>query len=94
MEEKITLLISRELKERIEEKINKTEFKSVENYLLYFLEQIVSEEEGTWEQGYTEEEEKDIRGPGALSREDTQNSPYSEEDEAALKKNLEDLGYL
>lgn len=83
MTEKIDLSISKELKQKLEEKIKETNFESLEAYINFILEQITSETE-TEVQAYSEKEEAEITSPGA----------YSEEEETALKKNLEDLGYM
>lgn len=88
MANKITISISKELKQKLEKKIKQTNFKSIQDYILYILKQIVSDREinvnSKRERAYTKEEEADIRGP----------QPYTKEEEEALKKNLEDLGYL
>ena len=83
MTDKINLSIHEELEKKLKEKIKETNFKSLSEYILFILEQITSEIK-TEEQGYTKEEEADIAG----------NPAYSEEEEANLKKNLEDLGYI
>lgn len=88
MANKMTISIPKELKKKLEEKIKQTNFKSIQDYIIYILNQIVSDNESDTKPGrkqaYTKKEEADIRGPHA----------YTEEDEEALKKNLEDLGYL
>ena len=88
MADKITLQISKELKEKLWEKVKETNFKSIQDYIIYILKQILSDtkidKESKIKQAYTREEEADIRGP----------LPYNLEEEEALKKNLEDLGYL
>jgi Arc/MetJ-type ribon-helix-helix transcriptional regulator len=67
---KITISIPDNLKQKLEEKIKETDFKSIEDYVLYLLKQMVST--------------------------DTADSKvtYSDEDEAALKKKLREMGYL
>ncbi|MBU2104655.1 MAG: hypothetical protein KKF67_02690 [Nanoarchaeota archaeon] len=95
MTDKITILIPRDLKLKLEKKIKETNFKSIQEYILYILEQIVSDERVNNEKiAYTEKEEKEIRGDQAWYTEDGGKQAYTEEEEAALKKNLKDLGYL
>ncbi|VVB82568.1 Uncharacterised protein [uncultured archaeon] len=84
METKINLKISKELKNKLEKKIKKTNFNSIEEYINYLLEQVLSDDEDFGEAIYSEKEEKDIHG----------DNTYSEEEEESLKKNLKDLGYL
>ena len=88
MANKINLSIPKELKEKLERELKETNFNSIEEYILYILEQMVSDDKigisSRKKQAYTDEEEKDIRGPNT----------YSEEEEEALKKNLKELGYL
>ena len=84
MADKITINLPKDLKKRIEKRIKETNFKSIQEYISYILEQIVSEDFYLRREAYTEEEEKNIKGDDF----------YSEEDEETLKKNLEDMGYL
>lgn len=90
---KISINLPKELKEKIEKRIKDTNFKSVQDYLLYILKEIASEKNNNTEswtrQTYTADEEADIKGPAI-----GETSTYSEEDEEALKRNLEDLGYI
>ena len=102
MANKITISIPEELEEKLQEKIKETNFKSVQDYILYILEQIVSESAGEIkskrEQAYTEEEEKDIAGDPemleSLGMLPKHTKGYTQKEEEELKKNLEDLGYL
>jgi hypothetical protein len=85
MADKADLLIPKELKKKLEKKAKETGFKSVGEYIIFILEQVVSDStEDFGKQVYTEKEEKDIRGPNI----------FSADEEEALKKNLEDLGYI
>jgi Arc/MetJ-type ribon-helix-helix transcriptional regulator len=105
MANKITITISNELKGKLEKRIKQTDFKSISDYMVYILNEIVSFEKTNTDferQAYTKEEEEDIAGDPDLLKslqphteeERADTSIYSEEDEEALKKNLEDLGYL
>jgi Arc/MetJ-type ribon-helix-helix transcriptional regulator len=67
---KITISIPDNLKQKLEEKIKETDFKSIEDYVLYLLKQMVS----------TDAADSKVT--------------YSDEDEAALKKKLREMGYL
>lgn len=91
MANKTNITISKELNKKIEKRIKGTNFKSVKDYILYILNEVASESGSTSfsNQTYTDEEEADIKGPAI-----GETSTYSKEDEEALKKNLEDLGYL
>jgi len=70
----IKISIPKKLAEKIERKVKETNFNSVSDYIIYILNQVVSEEK-------IETDEKNKHS-------------YSEEDEAAIKKNLKDLGYM
>jgi len=72
MTTKITISIPDSLNQKLKEKIKETDFKSVEDYILYLLKQMVSNDAG-----------------GSKEK-----IAYSDEDEAALKKKLEEMGYL
>jgi len=95
MTDKINISIPKELKQKIEKKIKKTNFKSIQEYVLYILERIVSENTREKNQRknqiYTKEEETDIAGDPKMIK---ALQPYSSKEEKDLKKNLEDLGYL
>lgn len=61
-----TISLPRELIKRLEEKMkeinyNSNEFKSVEEYVIFILEQTVSPEESEENQAYGEEEEKEVK---------------------------------
>ena len=93
MANKINITLSKELKEKIEKRIKKTNFKSVQDYIIYILNEIASENEGTnsfSKQTYTDKEEADLAGSDMLKS----LKSYSEEDEIALKKKLNEMGYL
>ena len=95
MTEKIDIPISKELKQKLEERIKQTNFKSIQDYFLFILKQIVADKEANNEKvAYTKKEEEDIRGNQAWYNKEEGKQAYSEEEEADLKKNLEDLGYL
>ena len=54
--------ISEELKQKLEKKIKETEFDSLEKYINYVLEQVVSDiSTETTEQAYTEDEEQAMK---------------------------------
>lgn len=95
MTDKITISISEELKERLEEKLKETDFESIQDYIVYILNQIVSDgetdAESNGKQAYSEEEEADIGGDPEMLK---SIQPYTEEDEETLKKNLDDMGYI
>lgn len=61
MVEKVSIEIRKDLYEKIKEEIEKSEgeFKSVEEYVEFVLEELLREEEE--EQVYTEEEEEEIK---------------------------------
>ena len=85
MVDKITLPIPKELKRKLEDKIKETNFKSIQDYILYILEQMVGATiSPNEEQIYTKEEEAAYHA----------NPVYDEEEEAALKKKLAEMGYL
>ncbi len=95
MTDKITISISKELEEKLEEKIKETNFKSIQDYILFILEQVVSDEGVNNEKiAYTKKEEKEIRGDQSWYTEEERKQGYNEEEEESLKKHLDDLGYL
>ena len=56
------LKISEELKAKLEEKIKETEFNSLEEYINYILEQVVSSTKiSEADQAYTEDEEEAMK---------------------------------
>lgn len=58
----INLQISDELRRKLNTKIKETEFKSLEEYIIYVLEQVVSGVNNTnSEKAYTDEEEEAMR---------------------------------
>lgn len=83
MTEKIDLEISDELKMKLDYKIKDTNFKSIQEYLLYILNQMFSEDLESLE-AYSKEEEQDIRG----------DEGYTREEEEDLKKTLDEMGYI
>ncbi len=85
MTNKITISISKALKQKLEEKIKGTNFKSIQEYVAFVLEQVTSEIKAE-RQTHTKEEKELI---GNLYTE-----TYTEKEEADLKKNLKDLGYI
>lgn len=89
MEDKITIPITKELRERLKEKLKETNFKSIQEYILYILEQMVSETEVKMN---SEREKSNTGDEGETDIK--KGESYTKEDEAALKKNLEELGYL
>jgi len=92
MTSKINLSIPKELKEKLEQRTKETNFESINDYIVFILEQIISTKtDGGNEKVYTAEEEKDIRGDQAWSGEE---KAYTDSEEESLKKNLHDLGYL
>ena len=60
MVEKVSIEIRKDLYDRVKEEVERSEgeFKSVEEYIEFVLEELLSEEE---EEVYTEEEEEDIK---------------------------------
>ncbi len=95
MANKITISISKELNAKLKERIKETNFKSIQDYVLYILNQIISKEEigikSERKQAYSAEEEKDIAGDEDMLK---SLQPYSKEEELALKKDLDDMGYI
>jgi len=92
MTDKITISIPRDLKQKLEKKIKDTDFKSIQEYIVYILKEVIFDSGiDSGKQAYTEEEEAAISGPKFYNEKER---AYTEEEEAALKKNLEDLGYL
>ena len=79
--------ISEELKQKLEGKIKETNFESLQEYILFILEQITSETE-TERQTYTKEEEADIKGGSEIVKVPP---TYTNEEEGALKKKLDDI---
>lgn len=60
--EEIKLEISNELKIKLENKIKDTEFSSLDEYINYILEQVISNDDSSNnEQAYTEEEKEDVK---------------------------------
>ena len=60
----ITISIPEDLKQKLEEKLKETNFESVEDYILYVLNQMVSEGEEVAtsdNQPYTDDEEVDLK---------------------------------
>ena len=91
MATKTTISIPEELEQKLEEKIKKTSFESIQEYVTFVLEQVVSESnEDDETQIYTKEEEANIEGK-SLSDEEV--DLLSEMEEGELKKSLADLGY-
>ena len=93
MTNKITLSISKKLKQKLEERIKQTNFKSIPDYLLFVLEQMTSEIE-TKKQAYTKEEEAGVKGNSFGDEKNKKRKGYNEEEEADMKKDLEDWGYM
>ena len=108
MADKIVLQIPPELKQKLEERISGTDFKSIQEYITFILEQVTSETE-TEIQAYSEEEETDIDGKPTWKAEADERErieaekrekanktekAYTEEEETDLKKNLDDMGYI
>ena len=93
MTTKIIVSIPEELKQKLEERIKQTNFKSISDYLLFVLEQMTLKVE-TEKQAYTKEEETGIRGDEWLDEKNKKRKGYSEEEEADLSKTLEDMGYI
>ncbi len=89
MTEKITIPISKELKQKLDEIIKETNFKSIQDYLLFLLKQLVS---GTDKKAYTKEEEAGIFGGNKWN--DDEKKAYTKEEEAELKQKLKDMGYV
>ena len=60
MVEKVSIEIRKDLYDRVKEEVERSEgeFKSVEEYIEFVLEELLSEEE---EEVYTEEEEEEIK---------------------------------
>jgi len=84
MTEKIIIEVPKKLKKKLEKKLKETNFKSIQEYILYFLEQIVFDSKT--EEVYTKEETAAFHA----------NPAYDEDmiEEKALKENLKKLGYL
>ena len=93
MTDKIILQIPKELKKKLEKRIKQTNFKSIQDYLLFVIEQIISDI--TTKQAYTEEEEKDIIGPTKWEKGHFEGTKgYTKEEEEELQKDLEEAGYM
>ncbi len=93
MANKITLQMPKELKQKLEEKIKETNFKSIQDYILFILEQMTSEA-GIEKQAYTKEEEACIKENPLWDEGNKKREGYSKEEEADLKQNLEEMGYI
>ncbi len=90
MENKLNLSLSKELKHKLEEKTKQTSFESIQEYITFVLEQVVSESsENDETQAYTKEEEANIEGKSL----DDEEELLSAMEEGELKKGLADLGY-
>ena len=100
MTNKITLSISKELKQKLEEKTKETSFESIQQYITFVLEQVVLESsENERKKIYTKEEEAEFTKTigNQLQKIDTVEEavdPYTEREEAKLKKHLEEKGYI
>ena len=80
-----------ELKQKLEERIKQISFESLQEYITFVLEQVVSESrENDGTQIYTKEEEANIEGKSLC---DEEKDLLSGMEEADLKKSLADLGY-
>ena len=96
MTKDIRLSISNELRKKLEKKIKEASFDSIEEYITFVLEQILSEnKESEINDLYTKEEEAAFGSAiGNQPQEIEGEDPYSEKDEEKLKKHLEERGYL
>ena len=100
MTNKINFSISKELKQKLEKKAKETSFESVQEYITFVLEQIVSESsENERKEIYTQKEEaefaKTLGNPQPeIDILEEEVDPYTEREETKLKKHLRDRGYL
>lgn len=60
-EEKRALLLPAELCDRIEERVKATGFSSVDEYVIFVLEEVLKEEGEEGEKAFSEEEEEEIK---------------------------------
>ena len=60
-QENRTVLLPGELYSRIEERVQATGFGSVDEYAIFVLEEILKEENEEVEQGFSEEEEDEVK---------------------------------
>jgi len=61
MSEKMTVRIPKNIYEKIQERIKDTEFKSVDEYVTYVLQEVLSSLEEEEEQVFSEEEEEKVK---------------------------------
>ena len=99
MTEKIIISISKELKQKLEEKTKETSFESIQQYITFVLEQVISENrENERKEIYTKKEEAEFANSLGNQLQETdaeeEENPYTEQEEAKLKKHLKDKGYL
>ena len=59
-EEKKAIFLPAELYSKIEERVNATEFRSVEEYVIFVLEEVLKEE-GEEEKAFSKEEEEEVK---------------------------------
>ena len=85
---KITIEIPRKLKEEVEEKLKETDFKSINDYFLYFLEQLNNSEA---EEIYSEHEMSEYKKNPAI---DAKDEGYTKEEEEGMKESLRKRGYI
>ena len=77
-----TLNLPKELIEKLQIKIKETDFKSIKDYVIYVLNQLVNSKEKM----------------GEVSKDESVNytpeEAYSPEEEKEMKKRLKDMGYI
>ncbi len=83
-EEKLgKVMIPESLAGRIEKRLPSTEFKTVNQYVIYVLQEVLNELEA-------QEKDKEME----MIRDQRDNIVFSEEEEEQVKERLKDLGYL
>jgi len=78
MNKKIIISVSEKFAEQLEKQTKETGFNSISEYISYILNKLISSESPVSKEEKEEESE----------------SPYTPEEETALRKNLEDMGYI
>jgi type II restriction/modification system DNA methylase subunit YeeA len=99
MANKMNLSISKELKQKLEKKTKETGFESIQQYITFVLEQVVLENRENERKEIYNKKEEAVFATAIVNQlqktdEEEDEDPYSEQEEARLKKHLEDRGYI